>query len=838
MAVRSNTFHLENNELHQLKWKQAIDLSHLENNGLRDTEGLCDLDSEGRLVFFEPQLNTDDITSTLNEADDYLVTSQKTGTKAAQTNKIRGLTMHSDPQRSGVRLHPLSENSEKLLRGLDSAVNFASHKATKATAEAWLRSPELINDRSVKVEDSETELQLGVLKTLQDEWKKESRFEADGEKKFDLDLGEYLSTSEFALRRVLDSVKLLQDPYRKSQPFVQGQFIEMQVEAVSNDLEQWLLKLSTIISVYHVQLLDFIEKRKAAEAKAQSLEEQLKKSEENNAHLRREVEYVRKELVLFRSKRRCGAMLGLKESDILQGMEATGELRDLDNMTASMDLQNQELLRLRMELEKARAELQKVQELRAADRHDFQQKYPAARGGITVRGLSDENLKLCSDIAFLAGAKVADQNATISAALQELSSEMLTTGAGLRAIFEDLGGFELLRQLRPEASGPLYDEMGNVIPSYINPTGLRDAHGNLLSKATARSALYERIGKCLFAVDYEVRYVEKDLRQLPDADPMARTLGWCSQALKAAMKSCQLAAEPGSDVQSVAQDLRWPEPPDHKPGALKEAFLNIQADYGSSGAGASRGQKSRKKGRGGGKDGDEEGEIDPVTGRRLISGSNSGSWDGSSNPDEEGGRKGKTGNKGGKAGAGARPASQGGQRRRPGDPFSSEMGGAFGKEMSAEGAAACQMLEDYLDRVMGVESLIGLIRDVEDIQLRDQLTAALHDWRRRFPKSPMELVCWRCRRVCKEPEEIASFIPPKPLLGIDMTAVDRHLGRSQGGAVGGLSRPPIVSLAEGKDLLLSQLPWLKADHKPGSKLSTSKSDASLLSGPKGKRILM
>merc|ERR1719161_2712644 len=128
------------------------------------------------------------------------------------------------------------------------------------------------------------------------------------------------------------------------------------------------MKLSTVISVYHVQLLDFMKGKKEQECRADGLERKLQESEDTKSHLRRELEAVRRELVLFRSKRRGGAMLGLKESEIMMGMEAVGELRDIDNMEAAMDRQNNDMTNLKYELEKARLALQKEQDARKHDR--------------------------------------------------------------------------------------------------------------------------------------------------------------------------------------------------------------------------------------------------------------------------------------------------------------------------------------------------------------------------------------------------------------------------------------------------------------------------------------
>lgn len=823
-------------------------------------DGLCDVDSEGRLVFFEPGISKiEDIKDVLSVAEEASNPKQKA--TGVQTNRIRGLHTGLPRSTSGVHLRPLE--SEKLVRGLDSAQSFASRKAASTAARLWLRTPEHKEtklgpwQRSEKeLIDEENELQLGVLKTLQTEWQESH------ETRLDLDLGEYLNVSEFALRRMHESVRLLQDPFRFSHPIVVGQQIDMAVESVSKDLEQWLMKLTTVISVYHVQLLDFMKGKKEEACRADDLERKLQESEDTKSSLRRELEVVKKELVLLRSRRRGGAMLGLTESEIMMGMEGVAELKDIDNMEAAMDKQSNDMTSLKYELEKARLALQKEQDARKHDReragivgHE--------RGGVVLRGLSDEALKLTSDIAWLAGARVADHDIELAAALQELSAEVLGTGNGLRGIFDGLGGSKLLVELRgDDPSSIQYDEMGNVLVSSGKAIGgLRDAQGNLVSKAAGKGVLYDRLHACLVAVALELDAVEKELRQFPDGVPMSKSVAWATDTLKVAQKSCQLAAQSPNESSLAAENLRWPSPPEQKPGALKQAFLltqgGLDSTMDSSDAGGSRGRKKgegHRGGRGHGGSRGAEGEVD-ASGRYLVEGSSfygsSGSWDGSSisGADDDGtgptGRRGPRGKHGGKNGgfvAGQRPASQGGQRRRPGDPLSTTMGGPGGvgaQEMSMEGAAVLQTLEEYLDRALGMDGLVGLFKQVEDIQLRDHLTAALHEWRRKFPKSQLELVCKFCRRVCKSPRDIAFCSPPMPPQEEDA----KQSGLTLGGAFGGgtTGRPPVVSLAEGKDLLLSQLPWVKPGYKPPSTLQTlsiSKSETSLQGAPKVKRMLM
>lgn len=70
------------------------------------------------------------------------------------------------------------------------------------------------------------------------------------------DFAEHLDLADFMLKRIANSVCVLQDPEKEDRPSVFRQYTEEMVAKVCDDLKQWLEQLATLISLYHVLILD------------------------------------------------------------------------------------------------------------------------------------------------------------------------------------------------------------------------------------------------------------------------------------------------------------------------------------------------------------------------------------------------------------------------------------------------------------------------------------------------------------------------------------------------------------------------------------------------------
>eukprot|EP00928_Gymnodinium_smaydae_P004461 TRINITY_DN11516_c0_g1_i3.p1 TRINITY_DN11516_c0_g1~~TRINITY_DN11516_c0_g1_i3.p1 ORF type:complete len:1054 (+),score=248.22 TRINITY_DN11516_c0_g1_i3:165-3326(+) len=77
------------------------------------------------------------------------------------------------------------------------------------------------------------------------------------------DFPEHLDLAEFMLRRISGAVSVLQDPEKEGRPLVLREYTEAMVQKVFADLRQWLEQLASVISLYHVHLLDLNAERRA-----------------------------------------------------------------------------------------------------------------------------------------------------------------------------------------------------------------------------------------------------------------------------------------------------------------------------------------------------------------------------------------------------------------------------------------------------------------------------------------------------------------------------------------------------------------------------------------------
>eukprot|EP00933_Yihiella_yeosuensis_P081230 TRINITY_DN94794_c0_g1_i1.p1 TRINITY_DN94794_c0_g1~~TRINITY_DN94794_c0_g1_i1.p1 ORF type:complete len:1024 (-),score=271.82 TRINITY_DN94794_c0_g1_i1:297-3368(-) len=242
---------------------------------------------------------------------------------------------------------------------------------------------------------------------------------------------EQLDLSEFCLRRITHAVNVLQDPERHDRPLILREYTEEMVLEVCKDLKQWLEQLSTLLSYYHVQILDLETERRQLSEKYGALESKNKECEEvtKDAVLRhnRMEEYWQEE----KMKRRAEALLGIK----LQGEDAKiYSQRDVDEMMKQWEKdQVQPLLEEIKELRKTRDELYAKLQGRPGPPRASKPGEPqeeASSGGFR------QVLTMMSAAAGAAAEKV--ESGELSSLLSQVSQAILAGGGDLKELIADI----------------------------------------------------------------------------------------------------------------------------------------------------------------------------------------------------------------------------------------------------------------------------------------------------------------------------------------------------------------------------------------------------------------
>ncbi|CAE8597966.1 unnamed protein product, partial [Polarella glacialis] len=227
-----------------------------------------------------------------------------------------------------------------------------------------------------------------------------------------------LDLSEFVLRRITHAVNVLQDPQKHDRPMVLREYTEEMVQEVCKDLKQWLEQLATLLSLYHVHILDQEAEKRQVAARLHDLQSKFDQHEKERKdavlrHTRLEERWKED-----RMQRRAEALLGIKN----QGEDAKiYSQRDVDEMMKEWEKERVDPLL--EELKLARDEmLSKLQ-------GDKKPPRPREKAPEDLGGIGRKELDLMTSIMSAASEKVSDS--TMSDLLTQVGESISSGGADL-----------------------------------------------------------------------------------------------------------------------------------------------------------------------------------------------------------------------------------------------------------------------------------------------------------------------------------------------------------------------------------------------------------------------
>jgi len=397
------------------------------------------------------------------------------------------------------------------------------------------------------------------------------------------DFQEQLDLSEFVLKKVVHAVGVLLDPGRDDRPMVLREYTEEMVMQVCKDLRQWLEQLATLLSLYHVHILDVEAERRRLAAVLDSREAAYTQAEEDrkDAVLRHDrLQEMWKE---EKMKQRAEALLGISAG----GADAKiYTQRDVDQMMRDWEREHvhpleQDIKELREAKDELLKKLAEMKEGRTRGGKAGPEEGAQALGSSTVAALNmamgaiaervpnEELSKLCLQL----GESVVQGGDNIKDVLRAIMRLKVVEGAGNNAA-------DFKPDLKAGAEGPQAGEKGKSHPA----------------------------APLLAAVTKELEALTNQLQQRGGADKLAGMVGWARDTITAAKNS--LGTSPGTALQfkpapkwDLGQAIGGQE------GATKTVVVNDTSTGKEGGGGREKSGKSGKSGRkGGAGDSDDEEE--------------------------------------------------------------------------------------------------------------------------------------------------------------------------------------------------------------------------------------
>lgn len=126
---------------------------------------------------------------------------------------------------------------------------------------------------------------------------------------------EQFDMAEFALKKIANAVTVLQHPSAADKPKVLEGYTQEQLQQVAADLRQWLGQLATVMSLYHVHLLDLDTERSQLDGKLKQTEKELELSKAREKHALSEKERLKMRGKERKLERDLGDKIGIDIGD-------------------------------------------------------------------------------------------------------------------------------------------------------------------------------------------------------------------------------------------------------------------------------------------------------------------------------------------------------------------------------------------------------------------------------------------------------------------------------------------------------------------------------------------
>lgn len=233
------------------------------------------------------------------------------------------------------------------LQDQDASRSRADDNSSYHVAGAHRDGP-MLSERSEDYKEGHQAWQFRVLKKLQ-QCADEGTLESD----CDDDFGEQLKLAEYMLNKITHAVGVLQDPEQQERPIILREYTEKMVVEVSQDLRQWLEQLATLVSIYHVRLLNLEGERSGLASTLLAEQAKVKELQHEKTEAVQRYDALQNHWKEDKMRRRAEALLGIQAE---AGDALIYSQQDVDEMQKDWERDSLEPL------------LQEIAELRA--KHD------------------------------------------------------------------------------------------------------------------------------------------------------------------------------------------------------------------------------------------------------------------------------------------------------------------------------------------------------------------------------------------------------------------------------------------------------------------------------------
>lgn len=545
---------------------------------------LCDISKAGQLVEFgrDPVTRTREkhTTSVQTEADDgYAQSPVWAGLPFAMVSPLP--SRRAMPEVKPVSNNQNATSAAQILKLVVGMLGMEVHERPAAWAEAWLAFQEnaLAKGRDIGSvrsrgawhdgqesgsewsDEDPCEWQLRVLQCLRRRVdaatasqhypdSEDSQGDEDHTPEWGPEFREHLDLAEFALRRITHAVMALQ---HSGGPVVLRQFTEEQVMKVCADLRQWLEQLATLLSLYHVHLLDMDNERhhllELLESRDMHYDQGQKEKRRAALRLQRLQELWEEDTL----KRRAAAMLGLEAAPIEEPkIYSQGDLEELQRKWELTELEP-----VRREVADRRLQVKDLQaRLREKDRRRSTRRFSRAEPGkyFDMDALDDDDLE---DELDQEERPKDEQPPPIPKATQAPLWAALNSAA---------------ERIQDESLSRLVSGLATAVQK--GGAGIQNVAGEIAKlkvQDAPRLEYAEKAQDCLSALMKEFEDLDRELRELAavpgsgDMDKLADLVGWARETSSIVSRVVGGASKTKAASLAEARALHrldnWPAPP-------------------------------------------------------------------------------------------------------------------------------------------------------------------------------------------------------------------------------------------------------------------------------------
>jgi len=424
--------------------------------------------------------------------------------------------------------------ASQVLRLVVGMLGMEVHEQPSSWAESWLTFQDqtfaslgIGTKKSIQRTDADllgdtpAEWQLRVLEHLRQHVEQRSALPIDdlaSPHDWGPDFQEHLDLAEFALLRISHAVNVLQDPEKHDRPLLLREYTEEMVMKVCKDLRQWLDQLATLLSLYHVHLLDLeAERRKVAHVLGEQ-QAQLEAGEEARKAALRKHDVLHKSWEEEKMKRDAERLLGLSCDDDAKIYSQ----RDMDEFYRKWEQEHLEPLMI--EIRDMRISQEKLR-----DRNGKSQSGIDSSDGLY---LSKASLGLLISIVGAVNERTYDK--ALNKCLTALGEDIQSDGSNLSDILSKINAIAVMDEAQ------LRERFGSGGEGDIG------------------------VAKCLSSLLLEFENLENELQQCPinsGADKLRHLASWTKDTIEGVNSGIQ---------KGNMESVRWQAPPKWDLGILNK----------------------------------------------------------------------------------------------------------------------------------------------------------------------------------------------------------------------------------------------------------------------------